>query len=436
MTPTSPVSSSSPVHAHVAHAQSLGRFIDRSPSPFHVVESARSMLHDAGFVDANDAKSAAGGPGRYFLAEAGAITAWIVPDSPSPETPFRIIGAHTDSPNLRLKPDPQSDTHGYRRLGIEVYGGVLLNSWLDRDLGLSGRLVLRSGNGVEQRLFLIDDPIMRIPQLAIHLDREINERGLLLNKQDHLNPIYGSTSSSAELWKLVSAAANVAPDDIVGADLMLHDTMPSQLLGVDREFISAPRLDNQLSCHAAVTALSGTTPTNKIPVIALFDHEEVGSVSSTGAATATLPHLLQEIGSALGATATERRVALAESLFVSADNAHATHPNYPDRHDPVHQIALNAGPVLKHNVNQRYTTDGVSAGLFHLAAEHAGVSTQAFVSRGDMPCGSTIGPTVSASAGMRSLDVGCAQLAMHSCRELAGAMDPWDLTLLLAELLS
>lgn len=394
------------------------------------------MLDDAGFAELRPDTPMPSVPGRYFIAADGALTAWIVPDLADATTPFRIVGAHTDSPNLRLKPTPNADTGSYRRLGVEVYGGVLLNSWLDRDLGLSGRLAIRSNTGVESRLLLIDEPILRIPQLAIHLDRDVSERGLLLNKQQHLAPIYGLTGDGADIAELLADAAEVSPDDIVGADVMLHDTMPSQLIGADREFISAPRLDNQLSCHSAITALAGTTPTDTIAMIALFDHEEVGSVSSTGAATSTLPRLLEEVRAALGGTPSESRIALANSLFISADNAHATHPNYAERHEPQHHIAMNAGPVLKHNANQRYTTDAISAGMFRIAAEHAGVATQDFVSRGDMPCGSTIGPTISASLGMRALDVGCAQLAMHSCRELAGATDPWDMTLLLAELLT
>lgn len=433
--------SAAPAHSHTAHAQSLGRFIDRSPSPFHVVHSAITMLEEAGFDAVVHGTPSRLEPGRYYVAADGAITAWIVPDDAQPTTPFRIVGAHTDSPNLRLKPDPIADSVGYRRLGVETYGGVLLNSWLDRDLGVSGRLAIRTddstgGSTVDTRLVFIGEPILRVPQLAIHLDRDISERGLLLNKQQHLSPIYGLADESTDIWDAVAENADVSRDDILGAELMLHDTAPAQLAGLDHEFLSAPRLDNQLSCHAALTALAGTTPRDTIPMIALFDHEEVGSVSNTGAATAMLPRLLTEISTSLGAAAQDHRTAISDSLFISADNAHATHPNYPDRHDPGHHIALNAGPALKHNANQRYTTDALSAGLFQLAAEHAGVATQSFVSRSDMPCGSTIGPTVSALLGMRALDVGCPQLAMHSCRELAGSNDPWDMTLVLAELLT
>ncbi len=420
--------------SHAAHAQGLLRFIDSSPSPFHVVATGSEMLRGAGFVETDIGVMSNGQPGRHFVARDGALLAWVVPDGATSSTPFRVVGAHTDSPNLRLKPEPTANGFGYRRLGVEVYGGVLLNSWLDRDLGLSGRIAVRGADDtVDQVLVKIDDPILRIPQLAIHLDRDINDKGLLLNKQHHVAPVFGLTSPNAStIWDVVTAAAGVSANDVIGADLMVHDTQSSQLIGVDEEFISAPRLDNQLSCHAALTALSGVSNSDHIAMVVLFDHEEVGSVSATGAATNSLPLLLEAIsGDAAGHAA-----ALADSLFVSADNAHATHPNYPERHEPAHHIALNGGPVLKHNANQRYTTDAISEGMFKLAAERAGVSTQAFVNRTDMGCGSTIGPTVSALLGMRALDVGCPQLAMHSCRELAGTNDPWDMTLLLAELLS
>ena len=425
--------------SHAAHAQALTRFIDKSPSPFHVVESAIELLTHAGFVNHGERSESTTHGGRYFVIRDGSLIAWVVPDGASASTPFRIVGAHTDSPNLRLKPDPNADAFGYRRLGVEVYGGVLLNSWLDRDLGLSGRISIRTHDGdptaVDTRLVKIDEAILRIPQLAIHLDRDINEKGLMLNRQQHLAPIFGlSSPGAADIWELVSRAADVSRTDILGAEFMVHDTQPSALIGVDGEFISAPRLDNQLSCHAALTALSGASNSDSIAMVTLFDHEEVGSVSATGAATRSLPLLLSAITSELGGTVADHGAALGDSLFISADNAHATHPNYASLHDPAHHIDLNAGPVLKHNSNQRYTTDAVSEGIFRLAAERAGVQTQAFVNRTDMGCGSTIGPTVSASLGIRALDVGCAQLAMHSCRELAGTNDPWDMTLLLAEL--
>ena len=418
--------------AHRAHALSLSRFIDRSPTPFHVVETGIELLD--GFSPSAPGETG-GMRGSRYLRRDGALIAWRTSDATPADAPIRIVGAHTDSPNLRLKPHPSANVAGYRRLGVEVYGGVLLNSWLDRDLGLAGRVLVRDGSGgSEQRLVHIDQPILRIPQLAIHLDRDINDKGLLLNRQAHLGPIYG-LEGGAGIEEIIARELDTTVTDLLSFELMCHDTAPSALVGVDEDLISAPRLDNQLSCHAALTALAGVTGSESIAMVVLFDHEEVGSVSQTGAATALLPRLIEQIVRDLGGDADQAASGLAKGLFVSADNAHATHPNYPERHEPQHQIALNGGPTLKHNANQRYTTDAVTAAEFHLAAERVGVHTQEFVSRTDLRCGSTIGPTVAASLGMRALDVGCPQLAMHSCRELAGAHDPWELTLLIAELL-
>ncbi len=418
--------------AHEAHAHALMRFLDASPSPFHVVASAIEMLDSAGFR-ATAEPTGSEGPGRFYHARDGALLAWTVPDDATAGTPFRVVGAHTDSPNLRVKPRPDADAGGFRRVGVEVYGGVLLNSWLDRDLGISGRIVVRTDDGPDSRLVLIDEPVARIPQLAIHLDREVNDKGLVLNRQQHLGPITGLAATASPLLDEVAERADVTPTDLVGFDLMFHDLSSARLVGFGGEFLSSGRLDNQVSCHAAITALIGHADEEAVGVVSLFDHEEVGSVSGTGAATAMLPRVLAGITSALEGDERAHDRALADSLFVSADNAHATHPNYPERHDPHHVVEMNGGPVLKFNASQRYTTDGVSAGLFRLAAERAGVETQDFVSRSDMPCGSTIGPTVAAALGVRALDLGCAQLAMHSARELCGARDPWDLTLVLAE---
>lgn len=417
-----------------AHALSLTRFIDASPSPFHVVEAGVRLLSAAGYEPGEPGVPGAM-TGKRYLRRDGSLIAWRATEATGAGSPIRLVGAHTDSPNLRLKPLPDANAYGYRRLGVETYGGVLLNSWLDRDLGLSGRVLIRDDQqGLREELLLIDEPILRIPQLAIHLDREISQKGLLLNKQQHLAPIYGLGDGA--IADVIANSIEVTTSDILSSDLMLHDVAPSALIGVDEEFISAPRLDNQLSCHAALTALAGVSGDASISVVALFDHEEVGSVSQTGAATAQLPHLLEQINNDLGGTQGDLINSLREGLCVSADNAHATHPNYADRHEPQHHIALNGGPTLKHNANQRYTTDARTAAEFHLAAERSGVQTQEFVNRTDLACGSTIGPTLAASLGMRALDVGCPQLAMHSCRELAGTDDPWQLTVLLAELLS
>jgi aspartyl aminopeptidase len=394
-------------------------FIDAAPSPFHAVETVAQRLAAAGFEEHHDADAwpEEDGGGR-FLRRAGAIVAWSG-GSGRPDTPFRLVGAHTDSPNLRIKPRPDTGRAGYRQLGVEVYGGALLNSWLDRDLGLSGRVALRGANGVATRLVRIDRPLLRVPQLAIHLDREIDQKGLLLNRQTHLNPVWGLGAPVEGAFRACLAeAAEAAPDDVLAWDVMAHDLSPSCLLGVDLELISAPRLDT----HAVLAA----APADAAPtaVLCLFDHEEVGSTTERGAAGALLTATLERIVAGRGGGPVDLRRALAASYCASADMAHAVHPNYLERYEADHHIALNGGPVIKRNENQRYATDAMGAATFRLACERAGVPVQEYVNRSDLPCGSTIGPLTAAGLGVTTVDVGVAQLAMHSARELAGVDDP------------
>ena len=348
----------------------------------------------------------------------------------SPDAPLRIVGAHTDSPNLRLKPKPDRSAAGCRQVGVEVYGGALLNSWLDRDLGFSGRLVARSDDGVHVVLVRDDRPVARIPQLAVHLDRGVNDKGLVLNPQVHLSPVLGAgTAQDGDFATMAAVAAGVDPDEVLAFDVMFHDLTPSRLVGIREDMVSAPRIDNLLSCHAGTEALIATAEGHgPVPVLALFDHEEVGSVSSTGAAGPLLERTLRRF---VGLDARP----IGDSIVFSVDGAHATHPNYPERHDPEHRILLDGGPVLKFNARERYATDAVGAGIVRLAAERAGVEIQSFVSRSDMACGSTIGPATAAVLGMRTVDLGVAQLAMHSARELCGSADPARLRDLLVVLL-
>jgi aspartyl aminopeptidase len=354
--------------------------------------------------------------------EGGSLVAWRAPASVSATTPFRIVGAHTDSPNLRLKPRPDTGSAGWRQLAVEIYGGALLNSWLDRDLGLSGRVVLRSG---EVRLVLVGRPLARVPQLAIHLDRDVNDRGLMLDRQLHLTPVWGvGAVKEGELRDVVATELGVAANDVAAWDLMLHDLTPPALLGAHRELLASARLDNLVSCWAAVTALTQPRPGNAVSVAVLFDHEEVGSGSTAGAAGPLLEHVLERVVLAHGGGRDDLLRALAGSACVSADMAHAVHPNYPERHEPAHRPLPNNGPVLKVNATQRYATNAVTAAMFTRACEAAGVPWQVFVSRNSMPCGSTIGPIAATRLGIPTVDVGCAQLSMHSARELCGAEDP------------
>jgi aspartyl aminopeptidase len=403
----------------------LGSFIDVSPSPFHAVAEAARRLGDAGFTELDEAEPWGDQEveGARFVRRGGSLVAWNQVADRSPDAGFAIVGAHTDSPNLRIKPQPDTGSGGVRQLGVEVYGGALLNSWLDRDLGISGRLVVSDDGALREHLVLVDRPVLRVPQLAIHLDREINSAGLQLNAQTHMKPIWGegkAEDGAFAAW--IAEEAGVDAEAIRGWDLMAHDLQPSGLLGADEEWFVAPRIDNQASCHAALTALidCGEAPIHT-PVVCLFDHEEVGSTSSRGAAGSLLPTLLGRIADACE---TDLAAALARSACVSADGAHATHPNYADRHEPGHNVQLNGGPVIKRNSNERYATDALGQAIAERACLAADVPFQRFVVRSDMACGSTIGPVTAAQLGITTVDVGIAQLSMHSARELCGATDP------------
>lgn len=406
-----------------AHTDDLAAFVHASPSQYHAVANAAERLDKAGFrqVEETDAWDGEAG-GRYVL-RGGAIVAWYVPGGTSPATPFRIVGAHTDSTNLRVKPRPDSGAYGWRQIAVEIYGGVLLNSWLDRDLGLSGRLTLRDG---ATRLVNVDRPLLRVPQLAIHLDRGVNE-GLSLDKQRHMQPIWGlGEVDEGGLIDFLAGEAGLTAADIVGWDLMAHDVQPPAYLGRDNEFLAAGRLDNQLSVHAGTAALAAVAGADLpfIPVLAAMDHEEIGSQSDTGAEGPLLGNVLERSVHARGGSFEDRQRALAGTVCVSSDTGHAVHPNFAERHDPTHRPMPNGGPILKTNVNQRYATDGVGRGLFAAACERAGIPWQHFVSNNAMPCGTTIGPITAARHGITTVDVGVPILSMHSARELCGADDP------------
>ena len=422
-------------------AHQLIEFIDASPSPYHAAESAATRLEQAGFQRSSPGQPPAGGKGIFI--NGGSLVAWRTPPRLGPATTFRLIGAHTDSPNLRIKPQPDTIRSGLALLGVEVYGAPLLNSWLDRDLGLSGRVAVHTPEGPQVRLFRCDDPLLRIPQLAIHLDREINDKGLLLNKQQHLAPFWAGVSTGSAIAPpsyaaVVAEVVGCEPAQMLAWDAMVHPLEPSRIMGLHREFLSAPRIDNQLSCYAAVTALAAhaeaatksdrDTETDTVSVVVLFDHEEVGSTSERGAAGGFLASVLERIWLAGGGDRAGYLRALAEGCCVSADCAHATNPNYVDRHEPDHRIELNAGPVLKINANLRYATDAASSALWLDACRRSEVAVQRFVNRTDLACGSTIGPLTAAALGIPTVDVGAPQLAMHSARELCGVHDIAALT--------
>lgn len=403
-------------------ASDLAGFIDASPTQFHAVHNSAGRLLDAGF-EVFDAQSSTE-PGARLVLRDGALLAWV--DGRTPGAPFRMIGAHTDSPNLRVRPRPDINSAGVRQVGVEVYGGALLNSWLDRDLGIAGRIAVADGlGGVEHRLFRSEEPQLRVPQLAIHLDRAISETGLVLNKQVHMTPIWGlGAGDEGDFRDWLAELAGVASSEVLGWDAACFDFQPSAVFGQSAEFLAAPRLDNLCSTFGAVEALIAAKWAGAGPaLIALFDHEEVGSTTATGADSVWLARMLEQRRSALGLDPRAWMSSLDSSLLLSADMAHATHPNYVERHEPRHQIALGGGPVIKHNVNARYATDSIGAAEFRLACERAGVPVQDYSHRGDLPCGSTIGPLAASQMSVRTVDVGMAQLSMHSAREVMAVAD-------------
>ncbi len=403
---------------------SLLAWLDACPTPVHVVERAASTLDGFAFVRAQNLDGDL--PEAGYLRRDGSLIAWRLG---ARQGAHRIVGAHTDSPNLRVHPAPDFTAHGWSQLGIEIYGGVLLNSWLDRDLGIAGRVIDRAGDEV---LFRGDGAVARVPQLAVHLDREVNEKGLVLDRQRHMMPVWGVRTPSFREW--LTGLTGV--DDIVAWDAHLFDVEPARVLGVDGSLLASARLDNQVSCWAALHALADSSAGENTLVVVLNDHEEVGSESTTGAAGPMLEHLLATIDARHGLGPAARHDRAARSWCLSADNAHAVHPNYPERHEPSHAPAPNAGPALKLNGNQRYATSPRGAARLRTIAEGAGVPLQTFVSRNNMPCGSTIGPITATRLGIEAIDVGVPQLSMHSAREMCGAEDPGHLRRLAAAFLA
>ena len=402
-----------------ASAQGLCEFIDASPSPFHVCVTVAQRLSAAGFTELSE-RDEWPAEGRFFTVRAGSLVAWRV-DEADRTGPLRIVGAHTDSPNLRVKQHPDRFVAGWQVVALAPYGGAWLNSWLDRDLGISGRLSVRVGNTIDHRLVRIDEPILRVPQLAIHLAED--RKAVSLDPQRHVNAVWGVGSGTQTFLGYVAEHAGVDEAAVLGADLMTHDLTPSRLVGANHDLLSAPRLDNQATCYAGLEAFLAAEPGEHMPVLVLFDHEEVGSQSDHGAQSELLHTVLERITLAAGGGREDFLRRLPGSMVASGDMAHATHPNYPERHEPGHLIEVNGGPVLKVQPNLRYATDGRTAAAFALACAQAGVPLQRYEHRADLPCGSTIGPMTSARTGIPTVDVGAPQLAMHSAREVMGAAD-------------
>jgi len=423
----------------IERARDLCAYIEASPSPFHAVEETIKRLEGAGFTRLRETEDWQLRPGdaRFVTRADASIIAFRVGDRSPVESGFQIVGAHTDSPNLRLKPQPASGKEGYAQLGVEVYGGVLLYTWLDRDLGVAGRVIIEDNGALVHRVVRLAQPVARVSSLAIHLDREVNDKGLVLNKQNHLPPIValgeGKDAVLSLLGRLVGDASKVR-----GFDLGLYDLTPPSVGGLDEAFVFSARLDNLASCHAATSALvAAAAHAAGTRVIALFDHEEVGSASAQGAAGPFLRDVLARIVDATdpGARSAFSR-AIAQSFCVSADMAHAVHPNHSDKHEGKHMPHIGKGPVVKTNVQQRYATDGASGARFRALCRAAEVPMQDFVTRTDLACGSTIGPITAAQLGIATVDVGNPMLSMHSVREMCGAADVGMMISVLGKLFS
>jgi aspartyl aminopeptidase len=406
-----------------AMTDDLLAWLDACPTPFHAARRAADELVAAGFSPVQELAN--GVTARGVMVRDGSVVAWV--RSPGARS-FRVLGAHTDSPNLRIQPNPSFSQAGWDQLGVEIYGGVLLNSWLDRDLGVAGRVIDRDGG---ETLFSHRSPVARVPQLAIHLDREVGERGLHLDRQQHMMPVWSTSGTDFTAWLRETGGV----EQVAAFDAHLFDVTPAALIGADTTLLASARLDNQLSCWAAVKALAGAPQGEHHLVIVLNDHEEVGSDSTTGAGGPLLESVISAVCEAEGLGVAARHDAMSRSFCLSADNAHAVHPNYVERHDPRHAPLINRGPALKLNGNQRYATTSRGAALIRRTAEVADVPLQTFVSRNNMPCGSTIGPITATRLGIECIDVGVPQLSMHSARELCGADDPARLVRLMSAFL-
>lgn len=406
--------------------QGLCQFLDASPTPYHAVASLQTLLEDKGFEQLHEADSWGQlNAGHYFVIREASIIAFTLTGNDLSNTGIRMVGAHTDSPCLKVKPKPEKVQQSLFQLGVEVYGGALLNPWFDRDLSLAGRVSYEDPQGqIAQVIIDFKDPIATIPSLAIHLDREANQNRSI-NPQLHLPPILAQMDDGDKLdfralleQQCRQQHSEINIGRVLDYEMCFYDTQKAAVMGLSADFITSARLDNLLSCYVGLQSLLAADNTRSA-LLVCNDHEEVGSQSVSGAQGTFLQAVLQRLVD--GNEAYQRMVE--QSLMISADNAHAIHPNYADKHDAEHGPLLNKGPVIKTNANQRYATSSHTSALFRQLCEQNDVPVQDFVVRTDMACGSTIGPITSSHIGVKTIDIGLPTFAMHSIRELAGSQD-------------
>ena len=415
------------------HAQNLLDFIDNSPSPWHAVASIETAIQAFQFVRLDEAapwQLQAGG--RYYVVrDDSSIVLFVLGNKVPAEAGFKIVGAHTDSPGLRIRPNGAIAGNHMVRLGVEIYGGPILATFTDRDLSLAGRVSFVDGQGcLSYRRIRFNRPLLRLPNLAIHMNRGVNEDGLKLHKQNELplllNQLDGEQLPQSYFLKLLEQESGIGSEQILSWDLAVYDTQKGVFWGAEQEFYANSQIDNLASCHAGMQALLDETVLNNAEstlVCAFFDHEEIGSESHIGAAGSFLTDVLQRISLVTSSQREDAARALAHSFLISADMAHAYHPNFPSAYDADHKVFVNQGPVIKSNANRRYSSESISIAHFIRWCKEADVPFQRYSHRSDLPCGSTIGPIASAKLGIRSVDVGCTMWAMHSIRESAGVKD-------------
>ena len=408
---------------NIQHVEELFQFIENSPSCFHAIETIRKKLNDEGFIELVEGRSWQIEKGKkyYVTRNLSSIIAFKIPENDFKN--FHIVASHSDSPTFKIKENAEIEVNNkYVKLNTEKYGGMICSTWFDRPLSIAGRILVKEGNVVKTHLVNIDKDLVIIPNLAIHMNRSVND-GYKYNAQIDMLPLYGDNTSKGSLMKTVAQSVGVEEDSILGTDLFLYNRMRGTKIGANSEYISSPRLDDLECAYASLSAFLSETNSNSASVYCVFDNEEVGSGTKQGADSTLLYDVLRRINMCLGNSEEDYYKLIASSFMVSADNAHALHPNYSDKSDPTNKVYINDGIVIKYNANQKYTTDAVSASIFKSICDSVNVPYQTFTNRSDILGGSTLGNISNAHVSLNTIDIGLAQLAMHSTYETAGAKD-------------
>ena len=405
------------------HVQELFDFIQQSPSCFHVIENVKKQLTEQGFEELCENKNwQIKEGGKYFVTRnLSSVIAFKVPTKDFKS--FHIVASHSDSPTFKIKDHPEQMVKGkYVQLNTERYGGMIYSTWFDRPLSIAGRALVKTETGVATKLLNIDRDLLVIPNLAVHMDRTVND-GMKYNPQVNLLPLYGDAASKDTFNKLVAEACGTAEENIISTDLFLYNRTAPTVWGAHNEYMSCAKLDDLECAFSSLKAFLKGENSQSISVCAIFDNEEVGSSTKQGANSTFMYDILHRINENLGRTEEQYHTAVASSFMLSADNAHALHPNHPAISDPTNPVYLNEGIVIKHNANQKYTTDAVSSAIFQKMCEEKNVPYQHFVNRSDVAGGSTLGNMANTHVSLNTVDIGMAQLAMHSSYETAGVLD-------------